>query len=77
MFAPKQPDAPPPVTTETMPTGKGTGSRAGKKASPLWLPAAAKRQLDGMVYEMDTTAQALLTEAVNDLFKKYDKPPIA
>jgi len=27
--------------------------------------------------EHDTTAQALLTEALNDLLIKYDKPPIA
>ncbi|MBV9482662.1 MAG: hypothetical protein JO249_18215 [Acidobacteria bacterium] len=56
---------------------KSTGPRAGKKAVPLWLPAAAKRQLDMLVIEQDTTKQALLSEAVNDLFKKYRKPPIA
>ena len=56
---------------------KSTGPRAGKKAVPLWLPAAAKRQLDLLVMEQDTTKQALLSEAVNDLFKKYRKPPIA
>ena len=56
---------------------KSTGPRAGKKAVPLWLPAAAKRQLDLLVIEQDTTKQALLSEAVNDLFKKYRKPPIA
>jgi Antitoxin-like ribbon-helix-helix len=56
---------------------KSTGPRAGKKAVPLWLPAAAKRQLDLLVIEEDTTKQALLSEAVNDLFKKYRKPPIA
>jgi hypothetical protein len=56
---------------------KSTGPRAGKKAVPLWLPAPAKRQLDMLVIEQDTTKQALLSEAVNDLFKKYRKPPIA
>jgi hypothetical protein len=56
---------------------KSTGPRAGKKAVPLWLPAAAKRQLDLLVIEQDTTKQALLSEAVNDLFKKYRKPQIA
>jgi hypothetical protein len=56
---------------------KSTGPRAGKKAVPLWLPAAAKRQLDMLVVEQDSTKQALLSEAVNDLFKKYRKPPIA
>jgi hypothetical protein len=56
---------------------KSTGPRVGKKAVPLWLPAAAKRQLDMLVVEQDSTKQALLAEAVNDLFKKYHKPPIA
>ena len=56
---------------------KSTGPRAGKKAVPLWLPAAAKRQLDMLVIEQDSTKQALLAEAVNDLFKKYRNPPIA
>jgi Antitoxin-like ribbon-helix-helix len=66
-------EAPKPVINRP----KSTGPRAGKKAVPLWLPAAAKRQLDLLVIEQDTTKQALLSEAVNDLFKKYRKPPIA
>lgn len=54
-----------------------TRSRAGKKAAPFWMPAAAKKQLDYLTIEYDTTLQALLTEALNDLFKKYGKEPIA
>jgi hypothetical protein len=30
-----------------------------------------------MAVEEDTTIQALLTEALNDLFRKREKPPIA
>src|SRR4051794_3507762 len=56
---------------------KSTGPRAGKKAVPFWMPEPAKRQLDIMTIEQDTTIQALLTEAVNGLFTKYQKPPIA
>ena len=56
---------------------KSTGPRAGKKAVPFWIPEAAKRQLDLMSVDEDTTIQALLTEALNDLFRKHDKPPIA
>ena len=63
----------PPITNRP----KSTGPRAGKKAAPFWMPEAAKRQLDFMVVEKDTTKQALLTEALNDLFRKYGKPPIA
>ena len=80
--APPQPEAatfaPPPTAIADLPTRpKTTGSRVGKKAVPFWMPAPAKRQLDFMVVELDTTAQALLMEAVNDLFRKYDRPPIA
>jgi hypothetical protein len=70
-------------TPETSPAtaapgrAKSTGPRAGKRAVPFWMPEAAKRQLDLMVVEQDTTKQAVLTEAINDLFKKYGKPPIA
>lgn len=56
---------------------KSTGPRAGKKAVPFWIPDAAKRQLGGMAVDEDSTIQALLTEALNDLFKKRGKPPIA
>ena len=54
-----------------------TGSRVGKKAAPFWMPAVAKKQLDYLTLEQETTQQALLTEALNDLFRKYGKEPIA
>ncbi len=66
MAAPAPPTRPP-----------STGPRAGKKAAPFWMPAAAKKQLDYLTIEQDTTQQAFLTEALNDLFTKYGKPPIA
>jgi hypothetical protein len=73
VFAPElAPAAPLPTQSQ----GKG-GSRAGKKPCPFWIHATAKRQLDRMVFEMETTAQALITEAINDLFKKHNLPPIA
>lgn len=61
----------------TVTRAKSTGPRAGKKAAPFWMPEAAKRQLDMLRIEEDTTNQALMTEAINDLFRKYGKPPIA
>jgi Antitoxin-like ribbon-helix-helix len=63
--------------THTANRARSTGPRQGKKAAPFWMPEAAKRQLDLLRIEQDTTIQALLTEALNDLFRKYDKPPIA
>ncbi len=62
---------------EPPPRPMTTGPRTGKKAAPFWMPAAAKKQLNFMTVEQEKTQQALLTEALNDLFKKYGKPPIA
>ena len=51
--------------------------RAGRLPMPFWTTAAAKRQLRIMAAESDMTQQDLMTEALNDLFKKRGKPPIA
>lgn len=61
---------------ETAPQGKRP-DRAGKKQTIFHLPEAAKKQLAMLAIEVDQTQQALLSEALNDLFRKYDKPPIA
>lgn len=52
-------------------------TRTGKKALPFWVPVAAKKQLAMLAIEEETTQQDLLTEALNDLFRKRGKPPIA
>lgn len=41
------------------------------------IDPVAKRQLDMLAAEEGCSKTALLHEAVNDLFKKYDKEPIA
>lgn len=51
--------------------------RVGKRATLFQLPAAAKKQLAMLAVEHDTTQQALLSEALNDLFQKHGKPRIA
>jgi hypothetical protein len=51
--------------------------RIGKRATIVQMPEAAKKQLAFLAIEKDTTQQALLTEALNMLFNKYGKPPIA
>ena len=43
----------------------------------LRLNETAKKQLDVMAAEGDTTRQALIVEAINDFFRKCGKPPIA
>lgn len=52
-------------------------TRAGKKKVTAALDPAAHKQLKGLAVERDATTEALLTEAINDLFKKHGKPPIA
>jgi hypothetical protein len=51
--------------------------RVGRKATLFQVPESAKKQLAILGIEVDKTQQALLSEALNDLFKKYGKQPIA
>lgn len=51
--------------------------RVGKKQTIFHMPEAAKKQLAILAIEAEQTQQALLSEALNDLFKKYGKQPIA
>ena len=51
--------------------------RAGRTPMPFWTTLAAKKQLRIMAAENDTTQQGLMTEALNMLFQKNGKPPIA
>ena len=52
-------------------------SRQGKKAITGYFNPEVAKQLKAMAVAQDTTTQALLEEALNDLFKKYSKPHIA
>ncbi len=52
-------------------------SRQGKKAVTGFFDPAVSRQLKQIALDYDTTVQALLGEALNDLFEKYHKEPIA
>jgi hypothetical protein len=81
------PDAPPgeepPTTTtsESKVSDKRAGfyaaTRAGKKKVTASLDPAAHKQLRQLGLDQDMTTEALLIEAINDLFKKYSKRPIA
>ncbi len=51
--------------------------RTGRAPLPFWTTAAAKKQLRMMAAENDTTQQELMTNALNLLFQKHGKPPIA
>jgi hypothetical protein len=69
---------PPPVAEEPpKPAGFFAATRAGKKKVTATLAPAAHKQLKGLAVERDGTTEALLTEAINDLFAKYGKAQIA
>lgn len=51
--------------------------REGRRPMPFWTTEAAKKQLRMMAAEMDTSQQHLMTEALNALFQRHGKPPIA
>ena len=54
-----------------------TPSRVGKKTVAAHFDPAVSRQLKQIGIERDRSTQDLLREAINDLFTKYGKPPIA
>ncbi len=58
------------------PAGFYAATRAGKKKVTAALDPAAHKQLKGLGVEREATTEALLTEAINDLFRKYGKPSI-
>jgi hypothetical protein len=57
--------------------GSRVPSRVGKKTVAAHFDPAVSKQLKLLGIERDSSTQALLKEAINDLFTKYGKPPIA
>jgi hypothetical protein len=51
--------------------------REGKSNVTGYFPPAVKKQLRLLAAQQETTIQALLAEALNDLFAKNGKPEIA
>jgi hypothetical protein len=58
-------------------SGFYAATRAGKKKVTASLDPATHKQLRQLGLDRDMTTEALLIEAINDLFKKYAKRPIA
>jgi hypothetical protein len=54
-----------------------TNPRAGLKQIAGHFPPEVAWQLRALAVEHRTTVQALLSQALNDLFQKYGKPEIA
>ena len=69
---------PAPITSATsQPKTPLPPSRQGKKALTGYFDPAVLKQIQMMAAAEETTIQALMTEAMNDLFKKHGKPHIA
>jgi len=58
-------------------SGFYAATRAGKKKVTAPLNPPAHKQLKQLGLDLDTNVETLLVEAINDLFKKYGKSPIA
>lgn len=52
-------------------------SRMGKKALTGFFDPAVTREIKQLALNQDSTVQAMLTEAINDLLLKYGRSPIA
>jgi hypothetical protein len=52
-------------------------SRVGKKPVSAFFDPEVSRQIKKLGLDQDKTMQDLLQEALNDLFRKYNLPPIA
>lgn len=77
--APKAPAKPAPaVSADAQERRKGfyAATRAGKKKATATLSNEAHRQLKLLALDHGGV-EAVLTEAINDLFRKYQMPPIA
>ncbi len=64
------------LTPPERPEGFYAATRAGKKKATATMSAEAHRQLKILAVEQGGI-EKLLTEAINDLFCKYGKEPIA
>ena len=70
------PSAPPEAAAP--PTGKTVQrSRIGKVSIGVWVDPAVRKQLGQIALDTDRDQSDLMAEALNLLFERYGKPPIA
>lgn len=76
--APAAVPAPTPRAARTEPPARPSGfyaaTRAGKKKVTASVDPATHKRLKGLAVELDSTTEALLLEAIADLFTKHGKP---
>jgi len=72
------PPAPPAAPKEPPARAGGffAATRVGKKKVTAALEPIDKKRLSQLALELDRTNEALMTEAISDLFAKYGKPGI-
>ncbi len=76
--APAETDPASPLQSSAAKVGSDVApSRQGKKVIAGYFDPAVSKQLKQMAVDQDTTLQALLAEAINELFHKHGKPTIA
>lgn len=66
----------PPAKTPA-PTPDRAPSRRGKRVVSAYIDPTAAKQLRLLAVELDTSTQALVEEALNDLFRKHNRSAIA
>jgi hypothetical protein len=68
-----------PVANDDKPARKSSPrpDREGKRGNLVFINEAAEKSFSIMGIELDKTKQALMVEAINDLFVKYGRDPIA
>lgn len=72
-----EPNPAPPAVAPAGERRSSPPSRQGKKAVTGHFDPAVSRLLRAIALEEDTSVQALLGEAINDLLAKRGRPPVA
>jgi hypothetical protein len=77
--APPRPVEPSPLAASAAerPSGFYAATRAGKKKLTAALDPIAHTQFRQLALELGKKGEVLLIEAINDLFTKHGKPPVA
>jgi hypothetical protein len=70
-------ESPEPVAASITPEPDTQTSRQGKRLIGGHFDPAVAKELKKLALDKDATVQALLAEAINDLFTKYGKKPLA
>src|SRR4051794_20057875 len=65
------------ASADEPPKGFYAATRAGKKKATAPLSIEGHKQLKMLAAEQGRAVERMLIEGINDLFRKYGKPPIA